>query len=66
MKNYSVVSHLRDEIECMVLQFCLDATDPKNPDYVRIFAQRRLCLVRDLLNSLSSHPYPRKDEDLPY
>lgn len=66
MKNYSVVSRLRDEIECQVLDFCLDATDPTKPNYVRIFAQRRLCLVRDLLRSLSSQPYPHVDGDLPF
>lgn len=66
MKNYNVVSHLCDEISYLVSSLKVDATNPTKPSYLRIQAQRRLCVVRDLLNSLTSHPYEYKDEDMPF
>lgn len=66
MKNYTIVSRMCDEIAQAILSLELDATDPTKPDYLRIFAQRRLALVRDLAINLNTTPYCRRDEDLPF
>lgn len=66
MKNYTVVSRMCDEIAQAILGLELYATDPTKPDYLRIDAQRRLALVRDLATTLQSKPYYRSDEDLPF
>ena len=63
MENYRVVSKLCDELVCRIYACKVTATNPENPDWMRIAAQRDLAFIAENWFSLVARR-ERKDDEL--